>query len=98
MGKHYGAEIIAQVLEMKAEGKRNCEIREYFGLSQKQLENLFTRHRIKQENLRKGILPKPNGRPRGENLSGLQKIKLENKRLQTENDLLRSFLQAAERM
>lgn len=98
MGKHFGSEIIEKVLEMKESGKGNREIREYFKLTKKQLENLLTRHRIRKENLKKGILPNPKGRPRSITLTRAQKLELENKRLQTENDLLRSFLRAAGRM
>ena len=64
MGKHFGEKIIGKVLAMKREGKSNREIGEYYELSKKQLENLLTRHRIKEENRSKGILSNPKGRPR----------------------------------
>jgi len=66
---------------MKESGKSNREIRDYFNLSKKQLENLLTRHRINQEKIAKGILPKPKGRPRTRNLTSEQKQDLEIKRL-----------------
>jgi len=61
------------------------------------MENLLTRHRINQENISKGILPRPKGRPQTRTLTNEQQ-ELEIKRLKTENELLQPFLVAAGRM
>lgn len=40
-----------EIFQMKAKGKRNREIREQYGLSEKQLKNLITRHNRAEERL-----------------------------------------------
>ena len=47
------------IFETKVAGKSNREIREQFGLSEKQLENLINRY-----NRRKDKIPRGKGRPR----------------------------------
>jgi predicted XRE-type DNA-binding protein len=98
MGKHYGAQIIAKVLEVKELGNSNQIISEHFNLSVKQIKNLLTRYRINQEKIANGLTIKPKGRPQASNLTDKQRQELEIKRLKTENDLLRAFLAAAGRM
>lgn len=98
MGKHFGGNIITDVLMLKISGKSNQEIADKYNLTVKQIKNLLTRHRIKEERLANGIFPAPKGRPRIRTLTKLQELELENKRLKRELDLLRSFLTAAGRM
>lgn len=43
---------------MRVSGKSNREIREQFGLSEKQLKNLITRHNRAEDRIQKGILPR----------------------------------------
>jgi len=40
-----------EIFEMKAAGKSNRKIREQYGLSEKQLKNLITRHNRAEERL-----------------------------------------------
>lgn len=86
-----------EIFEMKASGKSNREIREKYGLSEKQLKNMITRHNRAEERLQVGILPRRRGRPRqGYQPTGQEKDN-EIKRLKMENELLRDFLRIAGR-
>jgi len=86
-----------EIFEMKAAGKSNRKIREQYGLSEKQLKNLITRHNRAEERLQAGIQPRRRGRPsKGYQPTGQEKDN-EIKRLKMENELLRDFLQIAGR-
>ncbi len=85
------------IFEMKASGKSNREIREQFGLSEKQLKNLITRHNRAEEQIQEGIVPRRRGRPRKGNVPTEQEKDNEIKRLTMENKLLRDFLRLAGR-
>jgi transposase len=86
-----------EIFERKAQGKSNREIREQYGLSKKQLENLINRHNRAEMLLEVGIVPRRRGRlSKGNKPSEMEKDK-EIKRLQMENELLRDFLRAAGR-
>lgn len=85
------------IFEMKASGKSNREIRERFGLSEKQLKNLITRHNRAEDRLHAGILPRKRGRPPKGNIPTEQEKDNEIKRLKMENELLRDFLRLAGR-
>ncbi|NLB90234.1 MAG: transposase [Clostridiales bacterium] len=98
MGKHYGEQIISEVLKLRTEGKTYKAIGEKFGLKKEQVRELIKRHRRKEEKKLLGVEIRPKGRPRTRNLTKQQQLELEKKRLKRENDLLRSFLQAAGRM
>ena len=97
MGKHYGSQIIAKVLELKAQGLTNREAGSEFGLSLKQVTNLLNRHRRNESKRAAGIELKPKGRPRTRELSREEALELEIKRLEREVALYKSFLQAAGR-
>lgn len=96
MGKQFGKEIISQVLELKKKGYTNRMIGEELGCTKKQIKNLLYR----QSNRNSWILsiPKKCGRPRKRSISTEEEYQQRIKRLEMENALLRSFLQAAGRM
>lgn len=98
MGKHYGSEIIAKVLELRKAGLTQREIGEKYGLSREQIKELVKRHNRRQKKILAGEIIRPKGRQRIRNLTKQEKQELEIKRLRTENELLSSFLQAAGRM
>ena len=86
-----------EIFEQKRAGKSNREIREQFGLSKKQMENLITRHNKAEKLLEAGIMPRRRGRPpKNRKLDEIEKDN-EIKRLKMENELLRDFLRAAGR-
>lgn len=85
------------VFGLKAEGKTNGEISQYFGLTMKQLKNLITRHNCRAKKIQAGIPIKRRGRPPIKPPAQQKKLVLEITRLRMENELLRSFLQAAGR-
>lgn len=87
-----------EIFEQKAQGKSNREIREQYGLSEKQMENLITRHNRTVKLLNAGIIPRRRGRPpKGYTPTQAEKDN-EINRLKMENELLRDFLRAAGRM
>lgn len=86
------------IFEEKAQGKSNREIREKYGLSKKQMENLVTRHNKTEKLLGAGITPRRRGRPlKGYTPTDAEKDN-EIKLLKMENELLQDFLRAAGRM
>lgn len=82
---------------MKKAGFTHREIGLKYNLTKLQIKELVKRYNKKERQKALGIEPKPQGRPRLRKLTKEQELGLENKRLKTENDLLRSFLQAAGR-
>ena len=86
-------EIEATLLAMREEGKTLREIGDELGLSLKQMKNWSYRHNLEKQNLLKGNVPKPKGRPRKDGQSPRQNEKSELERLRMENKLLRDFLQ-----
>ena len=86
-----------EIFEMKAAGKSNRKIREQYGLSEKQLKNLITRHNRAEERLQSVIQPRRRGRPPKGYQPTEQEKDNEIKRLKMENELLRDFLQIAGR-
>ncbi len=96
MGKQYGAEILTKVLERKKQGYTHQMIGEELGYTQKQIKNLLYRQRKKKAG-RISISMK-RGRPRKRPISTEEEYQQRIKQLEMENDLLRSFLQAAGRM
>lgn len=95
---HFGETIIKEVNEMVLEGRSKREIAEHFGFKDKYvIKNLLNRKRRKGLLLAAGILPRRKGRPpKGYSPSNDEKDN-EIRRLKMENELLRSFLQAAGR-
>jgi hypothetical protein len=97
MGKHYGQSIIRDVLKMRNEGRTNREIGEHWGLNKTQIKKLLERYR-KNERTRSPSVPlRPKGRPRKRPQTNEDKMRLENKQLKMENELLRDFLLATGR-
>lgn len=96
--KHFGADIINEVLQMKNQGKSNREISEYFGFRDKYvIKRLIYRYNRKQRQIEVGILPRKRGRPRKNEIQTSQDKDRLIKHLQMENELLRSFLSEAGR-
>ncbi|MEN6509199.1 MAG: transposase [Smithella sp.] len=96
MGKQFGKEIIPQVLELKKQGYTLQKIGDIFGYTKKQMKNLLYRQRTSKS----GIMSfqRKRGRPRKRPMSTEEEYQLRIKILEMENDLLRSFLQAAGRI
>ena len=62
--KHFGEHIIDDVLRMKAEGRTNREISEYYQFENKYvIKGLIKRFNRKQKMLLDGIVPRRKGRP-----------------------------------
>jgi len=96
MGKHYWKETLPKVLEMKERGYTHRMIGDELGYSLEQIKTLVERYHKKQ---RHPILAlQKRGRPRKRSLSAEEGYQQRIKQLEMENDLLRSFLQAAGRM
>lgn len=96
MGKHYWRETLPKVLEMKENGCTHRMIAEELGFSMDQIKRLLERYNRKQRKPLK--IPLKRGRPRVRPLVGEKEYTERIKQLEMENDLLRSFLQAAGRM
>lgn len=96
MAKQYEhvKELEQAIITLKAQGVRNREISEIYGIKVRQLENLINRHNRREKQIEKGNIPKRRGRPRTEPATPIDELKAENNRLQMENDLLRDFLYA----
>jgi len=91
--KHFGAVIINEVLEMKAQGKTHREIAEHFGLRDMTvIKELIKRYNRKQRQIEAGFLPRKKGRPRKDGFSVEARKDEQIQRLQMENELLRAFL------
>ena len=90
----FGALIIDEVLQLRNQGKTQKEIAELFQFRNvKSVTNLLSRYRVQKEERALGSLPKKRGRPsKHEKVETLEEKIL---RLESENDLLRSFLQRA---
>ena len=86
------------ILSMRGDGMTLQEIADELGLSLKQMKNWSYRHNCEKRNMRKGITPKPKGRPRKDGQPPRQDIEKELHRLKMENKLLRDFLLSTERM
>lgn len=96
--KHFGEHIIDDVLRMKAEGKTNREISEFYEFENKYvIKGLIKRFNQKQKMLLAGIVPRRKGRPPKGYVVKEDEKDNEIKRLKMENELLRSFLQVAGR-
>lgn len=96
MGKHYWEGTLPKVLEMKERGYSHRMIGEELGYSLEQIKALVERYHKKQRHPIQ-VLQK-RGRPRKRSLSTEESYQRRIKQLEMENDLLRSFLQAAGRM
>lgn len=96
--KHFGEHIINNVLKMKAEGKTNREISEFYEFENKYvIKGLIKRFNRKQKMLLAGIVPRRKGRPPKSYVMTEDEKDNEIKRLKMENEMLRSFLQVTGR-
>jgi len=96
MGKQFGREILPQVLELKKQGYTLQMIGGRLGYTKKQIKNLLYRQRKSKSGMIS--VPRKRGRPRKRPISTEEEYQQRIKQLEMENDLLRSFLQAAGRM
>lgn len=84
--------LLPEVKRLKEKGKTHREIAEELGLANRDVViNLLQRERMREEKIKRGILPRPKGRPQKESPEA------ELVRLRMENQLLRDFLQLTER-
>lgn len=80
--------LLPDVKRLREEGKTYREIAKDLGLANRDVViNLLQRERMLEEKAKKGILPRPKGRPQKESPEA------ELERLRMENQLLRDFLQ-----
>ncbi len=92
--------LLPEIKAMRAEGKTQKEIAEYFGFKNKQVvKELLKRERQKERKLEAGLLPRPQGRPRKSDAPRdiVAQQAYEIRRLRMENELLRDFLQSTGR-
>jgi hypothetical protein len=96
MGKQFGKEIMSQVMELRSQGYTRQMIGDELGYTKIQIKNLLSRHRMSKS--KNTTIPAKRGRPRKRPLSTEEEYRQRIIQLGMENDLLRSFLQAAGRM
>ena len=86
------------MLEMKAAGKTNREIAEYFGFQDKYVVKRWVkRYNRRMRQMKAGIMPRRRGRPPKGYVPTEQEKENEIRRLKMENELLRDFLRLAGR-
>lgn len=87
-----------EIAQMRAEGKTQREIAEYYGFKDKYVvKEYLRRQRKKQRYIEAGITPRRRGRPPKGCISTEEDKDQEIKRLKMENELLRDFLRIAGR-
>ena len=87
-----------EMLEMKATGKTNREIAEYFGFQDKYVVKRWVkRYNQRMRQMEAGIMPRRRGRPPKGYVPTEQEKENEIRRLKMENELLREFLRLAGR-
>ena len=87
-----------EMLEMKAAGKTNREIAEYFGFKDKYVVKRWVkRYNRRMREMEAGIMPRRRGRPPKGYVPTEQEKENEIRRLKMENELLRDFLRLAGR-
>ena len=84
-----------EIIAMREVGKSRREIAEHFGLEKDQIKQWISRYNRKKKKLEAGIVPRPKGRPRKNELPRdiVSEQAYEIHRLKMENKLLRDFLQ-----
>jgi transposase len=95
MSKHFGAQIIGRVLEMKEQGMTNRIIAEKFGFTAIQIKRLVTRHNRRSRS--PAGVAKRRGRPKTNPIPDEHKYLERIRQLEMEVELYRSFLHAAGR-
>ena len=96
MGKQFVQEILPKGLELKKQGYTHQMIGEQLGYSKVQIKKLVERYNKKEHSPIKISIKR--GRPRKRPIATEEGYQQRIKQLEMENDLLRSFLQAAGRM
>jgi len=91
--KDYTSDFKEKVKKLSLEGKTHREIGKLLGCEKIQIKRLLERERVKANKIKAGILPSIKGRPR----KSPKPMEIRIQELERENDLLRSFLQAAGR-
>ena len=87
-----------EMLEMKAEGKTNREIAEYFGFQDKYVVKRWVkRSNRRMRQMEAGITPRRRERPPKGYVPTEQEKENEIRRLKMQNELLRDFLRLARR-
>ena len=87
-----------EMLEIKAEGKTNREIAEYFGFQDKYVVKRWVkRYNRRMREMEAGIMPRRRGRPPKGYVPTEQEKENEIRRLKMQNELLRDFLRLAGR-
>ena len=82
---------------MREARKSRQEIADYFGLDKVQIKNGVHRYNKEVKRTASGIAPRPKGRPRKDGQPPRQNEKSELERLRMENKRLQDFLQFTER-
>ena len=95
MGKQYWKEILPKVLELEEQGYTHKKVAEELGYTRKQIKGLMKRYHKNQRKL--PDVPAKRGRPRTRPMTAQEELATRIKQLEMENELLRSFLQAAGR-
>ena len=86
------------MLEMKATGKTDREIAEYFGFQDKYVVKRWVKqYNWRMRQMEAGIMPRRRGRPPKGYVPTKQEKENEIRRLKMENELLRDFLRLAGR-
>lgn len=96
MRKQYWKKILPKVLELEEQGYTHKKVAEELGYTREQIKGLIKRYHKNQRKM--PSVPVKRGRPREKPLTSEQEYQSRIKRLEIENDLLRSFLQAVGRM
>lgn len=88
-----------EIIRMREAGNTRQEIADALGLEKKQIKNWINRYNQTQAQLKAGIKPRPQGRPRKSTspVDIVTEQAYEIKRLKMENELLRDFLRSTER-
>ena len=92
----YSPEMKEEIKRMVASGKTQTEIAEHFGLKDRfVVHQILKRDRHKQ--MAADTIPKRKGRPSKNQPQTVAALQAENRRLKMENELMKSFLEFAER-
>ena len=95
MGKHYWKEILPKVLALEEQGYTHQMVGDELGYSREQIKALIKRYHKNQQ--RRVSAPVQRGKPRTRSKTAQEELIARIKQLEMENELLRSFLQAAGR-
>jgi len=97
MGKHFNAYERETIERLREEGNTHRAIGEQLGYSRTQIKEYFHRLAKKERTEKMAEPPRRKGRPRINPMTKQREHELRIKELERENQMLRSFLQAAGR-